>query len=216
MSTSDRTPRSASRHRVSRSHRVPARAVGRPRFRAAAGSRSWAGRISPGPGRSPADRCAGRSCTADRGTGAGKAGCIDLLQASGDSHVAAPAAGEPAVPVVRLGGSVQADPHPDIQFAEQAQVGVVQADRIGLHPGVHLDAGAGRLPGRAHQVSDDLAPGQQWLPAVQDQVDAPQPVGTGVLADSDGGLLRDLGRHPARLIAPRLVGHFVHVAVVTR
>jgi hypothetical protein len=51
---------------------------------------------------------------------------------------------------------------------------------------------------------------------MQDQRDARQAVRHGVLADPPRGQLSDLRRHRARLVAPGLVRHFVHVAVVTR
>jgi hypothetical protein len=40
-------------------------------------------------------------------------------------------------------------------------------------------------------------------------------MGASVLTDTPGDALRDIDRHPARLLAPRLIRHFIQVAVVT-
>ena len=44
---------------------------------------------------------------------------------------------------MRFGRTIQADTYPDIEIAEQPQVGVVQPYRIRLYAGVNPDTGTG-------------------------------------------------------------------------
>jgi hypothetical protein len=116
--------------------------------------------------------------------------------------------------VLRIGGAVQAHSHPDVEFAEQPEVRVIQPDRIRLHPCVDLRARTDRVSCRGYQKGDEFASGQQRLTAMQDQDYLLQPVCTSMLAYTRGGMFGYLHGHSPRLVSPRLISHFIHVAVV--
>ena len=114
------------------------------------------------------------------------------VQTGGHGLIASPSTGEPAVPVVRLGRAIQADPYLDAKLTEQPQVGIVQPDAVRLYFGDHRHIWADGGPGGANEFSDELTSGQQWLSAVHDQRHARYPVSADMLADARRRVIRNL------------------------
>src|ERR1700759_5339675 len=104
---------------------------------------------------------------------------------------AAPPTGKAAMPVVGFGHAVNAHPYLDVEFFEQPQIRIAQADAVGLDPQVDLDpADCGLDP--LGNVRDQITAGQQRLTAVQNQRDSGQAMRAGMLSNSLGGPACDL------------------------
>jgi hypothetical protein len=114
------------------------------------------------------------------------------VQAGGHGAMTSSSAGEPAMAVVCFRRAIKADSYLYAKLAEQPQIGIVQADGIRLHLGVHLDARAGHGPSGAYEFADELMSGQQWFAAVHNQRHARYPVQAGMLADARRRVMRNL------------------------
>lgn len=121
---------------------------------------------------------------------------------------------KPPVAVVGLGVTVKADAHPDPKFAEKPQVRFIEPDGISLDAHVHFHIRARYFSGDFHNVGNEVASGEERLPAVQYQRDAREPVRPGVLPYPLGRALGNLRGHPPGPTTPGLVGHLIHIAVV--
>ena len=92
------------------------------------------------------------------------------LKSGRDRSMAAPSRCEPSVSVVRLRVTIEADPDPDTEFTEQSQIGLVQANGVGLNAGSNANVGSSLLSRVGHEFPDEFVPGQQGLTAVKYQV----------------------------------------------
>jgi hypothetical protein len=118
------------------------------------------------------------------------------------------------VPPGRLGVAVQADADPDPEILERAEHRSAEQRAVGLHDHVHLGRHGGTK--QADEARQPLRSRQQRLTAVQDDVDALQPVLRRVAGDALDGLGGHGGAHPLGQLPPRLIRHLVDVAVRAR
>jgi hypothetical protein len=72
-------------------------------------------------------------------------------------------------------GPVQDDNNPDIQFAEELQVGVVQPHGVGLNLHIYLHIRTGGRPRIALYLGNEFAAGEERLSAMQDTATSADP-----------------------------------------
>jgi hypothetical protein len=84
-----------------------------------------------------------------------------------------------------------------------------------MDPQVKITDAVQRRPQRGDDLPQPDRPGQQWLPAVQDDLHGWQRVSGRVISDAPRRLRGHLWRDDQRPPAPALVGGLIHIAVIT-
>ncbi len=139
---------------------------------------------------------------------------LQPVEAAGDRVEAVAAVTVGPVPPGRLSVAVQADANPDPEVLEHVEQCRAEQRAIGLHDHVHLGRHGGTE--QADQAGQPFRSRQQRLAAVQDDVDALEPVRGRVVGDALDGLGGHGGAHPLGQLPPGLVRHLVDVTVRTR
>jgi hypothetical protein len=119
------------------------------------------------------------------------------------------------VAVVVLRGTVQAHAHADPVAPESGQHRLVEQYPVGLQADPQPAPTRYRFLHGGDDREQPVQPGEQRLPAMEDQSHLGQLVCADMLGDPAGGCPVHLGRHDGWAVPPTLVRHRVDVAVVT-
>jgi hypothetical protein len=139
---------------------------------------------------------------------------LQQVKAPGDRVEAVTAITVGPVPPGRLGVSVQADADPDPEVLERGEHRRPEQRAVGLQDHVHLGGHGGTK--QADQARQPFRSRHQRLTAMQDDVDAIQPVRGRVVGDTLDGLGGHGGAHLLGHLPPCLVRHLVDIAVRAR
>jgi hypothetical protein len=139
---------------------------------------------------------------------------LQKMQAIGNRAVAVGAVGVAAMPVRRFGIAIQANADADAEALERFKHRPAEQGPVGLHGHVHLSGHS--LAERSDEFPQPVRCREKRLTAVQDDVDAVEVVALGVVGDALDSLGGYRIAHAHRHAPPRLVRHFVHVAVRAR